>query len=65
MINDQLWVLNNGYSLELNKPPQKFDQMEIEINLDANKIEKNFRPPNNKFWELKNYIKIWRILDFQ
>ena len=58
MINDQLWVLNNGYSLELNKPPQKFDQMDIEINLDANKIEKNFRPPETiSFWELKKYIK--------
>ena len=45
MISDSLWVLINGYRLELNKPPQRFDQMDIEINLDANKIEKNFRPP--------------------
>ena len=58
MINDKLWLLNNGYRLELNKPPQKFDQMELEINLDANKIEKNFRPPETiSFWELKKYIK--------
>ena len=32
--------IEQWYRLELNKPPQKFDQMEIEINLDANKIEK-------------------------
>ena len=58
MINNKLWLLNNGYRLELNKPPQKFDQMEIAINLDANKIEKNFRPPETiSFWELKKYIK--------
>ena len=58
MINDKLWVLINGHRLELNKPPLKFDQMDIEINLDANKIEKNFRPPETiSFWELKTYIK--------
>ena len=40
MVSDRSWVLINGYRLELNKPPQQFDQMDIKINLDANKIEK-------------------------
>ena len=57
MINDKLWRLENGYRLELNKPPKEFKEFEIEINLDAKKIEKNFRPPETiSFWELQSYI---------
>ena len=57
MISDQLWILINGYRLELNKPPQKFKELDLEINLDVKKIEKNFRPPETiSFWELQTYI---------
>ena len=57
MVNDKLWVLKNGYKLELNQTPLEFKTMDLEINLDAKKIEKNFRPPETiSFWELKNYI---------
>jgi lipopolysaccharide export system permease protein len=57
MVNDRLWELKNGYRLELNKSPQEFKILNLDINLDANKIERNFRPPETiSFWELKNYI---------
>ncbi len=57
MIDDRLWKLKNGHKLELNKPPQDFRILDLDINLDADKIEKNFRPPETiSFWELKNYI---------
>ena len=45
MVNDRLWKLKNGYKLELNKTPLEFETMDLDINLDAKKIEKNFRPP--------------------
>lgn len=57
MISDRLWILINGYRLELNKPPQKFKELDLDINLDVKKIEKNFRPPETiSFWELQTYI---------
>ncbi len=57
MVNDRLWKLINGHRLELNKSPQEFKTLNLDINLDANKIERNFRPPETiSFWELKNYI---------
>ena len=57
MVNDRLWELKNGHRLELNKSPQEFKTLNLDINLDANKIERNFRPPETiSFWELKNYI---------
>ena len=43
--------------LEINKPPKLFDAENIAINLDAEKIEKNFRPPETVgFWRLNDYI---------
>ncbi len=58
MINDRLWKLVDGYKLELNKPPKEFKELNLDINLDVNKIEKNFRPPETiSFWELETYIK--------
>jgi lipopolysaccharide export system permease protein len=57
MINNRLWKLVDGYKLELNKVPEEFDFLSLDINLDAEKIEKNFRPPETiSLWELKDYI---------
>ena len=58
MLNTEIWELNDGYRLEINKLPMKFDKLELFINLDAKKIERNFRPPESiGFWELDDYIK--------
>ena len=58
MLNKEIWELNDGYRLEINKLPMKFDKLELLINLDAKKIERNFRPPESiGFWELDEYIK--------
>tara|TARA_Y100001954_G_C15805087_1_gene602199 strand:- start:517 stop:1611 length:1095 start_codon:yes stop_codon:yes gene_type:complete len=58
MINDESWKLNNGYKLVINQVPEKFEESLLEINLDADKIEKNFRPPETlSFWSLNEYIK--------
>jgi len=58
MLNDRMWILINGNRLELNQSPIEFQELELEINLDADKIEKNFRPPETiSFWELKKYIR--------
>ena len=58
MINDQYWELTNGFKLEINKTPSAFSKDQIDINLDAEKIEKNFRPPDTiSFWSLNEYIK--------
>ncbi len=57
MVNNRLWNLMKGYRLEINKNPEEFDTLSLDINLDAEKIEKNFRPPETiSFWELKTYI---------
>ncbi len=58
ILDDNSWKLNNGYKLEINKTPQKFYENLLEINLDADKIEKNFRPPDTlSFWSLNEYIE--------
>ncbi len=58
MINDQYWELTNGFKLEINKTPSAFSKDQVDINLDAEKIEKNFRPPDTiSFWSLNEYIK--------
>ena len=58
MLNTEIWELNDGYRLEINKLPMKFDKLKLYINLDAKKIERNFRPPESiGFWELDDYIK--------
>ena len=58
MISDRFWNLMDGYRLELNKSPEEFKNLKLDINLDAKKIEKNFRPPDTiSFWELEGYIK--------
>ena len=60
-----LWELKKGTKLEINKPPKLFDIENIAINLDAEKIEKNFRPPETVgFWSLNDYIKNLRIIWF-
>lgn len=57
MVNDELWELKKGYRLEINKLPAKFEKIKLLINLDAKKIEKNFRSPESiSFWELNDYI---------
>ena len=45
MENEKLWKLEDGFRLKINENPESFKQTSLEINLDANKIEKNFRPP--------------------
>ena len=58
MENDKLWKLENGFRLKINENPESFQKTFLEINLDANKIEKNFRPPETiSFWSLNDYIK--------
>ena len=58
MLDNKLWELTKGTKLEINKPPVLFDVENIAINLDAEKIEKNFRPPETVgFWRLNDYIK--------
>ena len=58
MLDDNSWKLNNGYKLEINKIPQNFNENFLKIDLDANKIEKNFRPPETlSFWSLNEYIE--------
>ena len=58
MKSDQLWQLENGFRLKINETPESFNQTFLEINLDANKIEKNFRPPETiSFWGINDYIK--------
>ena len=58
MLSNEIWELNDGYRLEINKLPMKFDKLELLINLDAKKIERNFRPPESiSFWELNDYIE--------
>ena len=57
MVNDRLWKLKNGYKLELNKTPLEFETLDLDINLDAKKIEKTLGHQKPlAFWELKNYI---------
>ena len=57
MVSDRFWNLINGYRLEINESPQEFKNLKLDINLDAKKIEKNFRPPETiSIWELKAYI---------
>lgn len=57
MVSDRFWNLINGYRLEINESPQEFKNFKLDINLDAKKIEKNFRPPETiSIWELKAYI---------
>ena len=58
MLDKKLWELTKGTKLEINKPPKLFDVENIAINLDAEKIEKNFRPPETVgFWRLNDYIR--------
>ena len=58
MENEKLWKLEDGFRLKINENPESFKQTSLEINLDANKIEKNFRPPETiSFWSLNEYIK--------
>tara|TARA_B100000287_G_scaffold434370_1_gene498619 strand:+ start:1012 stop:2106 length:1095 start_codon:yes stop_codon:yes gene_type:complete len=58
MLNNREWELVKGTKLEINQPPKIFEEYNIEINLDAEKIEKNFRPPETiGFWRLNDYIK--------
>ena len=58
MENDELWRLEDGFRLKINKNPESFEKTFLKINLDANKIEKNFRPPETiSFWKLNEYIK--------
>ena len=58
MVNEKLWKLKKGTKLEINQLPKLFEEDELEINLDAEKIEKNFRPPETiGFWRLDDYIK--------
>ena len=57
MLDENMWKLKKGTKLEINQPPKLFDEEIIEINLDAEKIEKNFRPPETiGFWRLNDYI---------
>ena len=39
MLNTEIWELNDGYRLEINKLPMKFDKLELFINLDAKKLK--------------------------
>ena len=58
MESDKLWQLENGFRLKINENPESFQKKYLEINLDANKIEKNFRPPETiSFWSINDYIK--------
>jgi len=58
MVSNKLWKLINGYRLELNKIPLEFKLLDLNINLDVEKIENNFRPPETiSFWELNKYIQ--------
>ena len=58
MQSDELWKLENGFRLKVNENPKSFKEQFMEINLDANKIEKNFRPPETiSFWSINEYIK--------
>ena len=59
MESDELLKLENGFRLKINENPESFQKTFLEINLDANKIEKNFRPPETigNFWSLNDYIK--------
>ena len=58
MLDENMWKLKKGTKLEINQPPKLFDEEIIEINLDAEKIEKNFGPPETiGFWRLNDYIK--------
>ena len=58
MVNNKFWELENGFRLKINQTPKVFKEDKIEINLDAEKIEKNFRPPDTiGFWSLDDYIK--------
>ncbi len=57
MENDELWKLEDGFRLKINENPESFKKTFLKINLDANKIEKNFRPPETiSFWKLNDYI---------
>ena len=40
MLNDRMWILINGNRLELNQSPIEFQELELEINLDAIKLKK-------------------------
>jgi len=58
MIDDKKWKLEKGRRLEINKIPQEFNELDLDINLDVKKIEKNFRPPETiSFWKLNEYIE--------
>ena len=58
MESDKLWQLESGFRLKINENPESFQKKYLEINLDANKIEKNFRPPETiSFWSINDYIK--------
>ena len=58
MQSNELWKLENGFRLKINENPKSFKEQFMEINLDANKIEKNFRPPETiSFWSINEYIK--------
>ena len=52
MENEKLWKLEDGFRLKINENPESFKQTSLE-NLDANKIEKNFRPPETISFEFK------------
>ena len=43
MIDDKNWELIDGSRLIINKLPVKFEKLQLFIDLDAKKIEKNFR----------------------
>ena len=58
MIDDKNWELIDGSRLIINKLPVKFEKLQLFIDLDAKKIEKNFRTPESiGFWELNDYIE--------
>ena len=39
MLKKEILELNDGYRLEINKLPMKFDKLELFINLDAKKLK--------------------------
>ena len=56
MLNDRMWILINGNRLELNQSPIEFQELELEINLDADKIEKKF--PATRDYKLLGVKKV-------
>ena len=59
MESDELWKLENGFRLKINENPESFQKTFLEINLDANKIEKKILDllRQSPFWSLNDYIK--------